>query len=344
MFGTDVTGIFQGDIIIKTAVELGLEDIRKSPWIIEDIFGSLLENPLLKDKYGLKEISRAKEFILNNEIPIYIHHRLDKAEFPCITISIGESREDKDLATLGDTTPFGEIYDPSEVGRPIAFLVPPFEPESYDEDTGIVEVPEDIREFRYISEGMIVINPEDGVGHTVLEKLGDNKFKITPGSELTGSQLAVIPRYAIYKARRESARSQEVYNIGCHVEGDPSKLIFLYSIVKYSLFRYREALLEHENFQLSRLTSTDMIKNPAFDVENVYSRFITLQGQVEESWVKTPMRFIEAVDLAERNTEGGITTLDPGIKIIVKDIGKGDQSPLTGGTPTEDDLVVTTEE
>ena len=61
-FDDETTGIFQGDLIIKTAVELAIDDMRKNPWVIEDVFSSLVENPILKQKYGLKEI--LQEFLL----------------------------------------------------------------------------------------------------------------------------------------------------------------------------------------------------------------------------------------------------------------------------------------
>jgi hypothetical protein len=312
----DTNGIFQGDLIIKAAIELSIEDMRKNPWVIDDVFSSLIENPILKDRYGLKEVTKAREFIMNNDIPIYMKNRLDKQEFPCITISIGESREDDSLATLGDTSVCFEDYMPMDIGKPIKFLVPPFNVVSYDKDTGIVEVPNDVEEYKYIDQGMIAVDPETGNGFIVNGKAGSNGFQIAAGSELSGGQLAIVPQYALYRARRERAISQEVYNIGCHVEGDPSTLIFLHSVVKYALYRYREGLLEYQNFQLSRLSSTDMIKNQAFDVENVYSRFIMLRGQVEESWVKSPKRFIEAIDLIDRDDS---EYLKPGLKVLANE-------------------------
>ena len=311
----DTIGIFQGDLIVKTAIELGLEDMRKQPWLIEDVFRSLIENPILKLKYGMKEVARAKEFIINNNIPIYMSHRIDKMEYPCITISIGSSHEDENLATLGDNSVAVEDYDPSDIGKPIKYIIPPFKPSSYDKTTGIVEVPLDIEEYKYIGEGMVLVDPKTGNGWIINKKAGENGFQIESGSDLPKGDVGIIPQYQIWRARRERAISQEQYNIGCHVHGDPSTLIFLYGVVKYALFRYREGLLEANNFQLSRLTSTDMVKSDMFDVENVYSRWITLRGQVEESWVKTPKRFIEAIDLIDRNDEG---IFEQGIKIISK--------------------------
>jgi len=312
---SDINGIFQGDLIIKAAVELALDDMRKNPWVIHDVFSSLIENPILSQRYGLKEINRAKEFILNNNIPVYMAQRIDKMEYPCITISIGASNEDKSLATLGDQSVAFEDYAPNQIGKPIKFLVSPFKPSSYDPETGIVEIPDSVEEYRYIDKGMLLLDPKTGGAFVIEGKAGTHGLQIEVGSKLPKGELAIIPQYHIYRARRERAISQEQYNIGCHAHGDPSTLIFLFSVVKYALFRYREGLLEYNNFQLSNLSATDMIRNDNLAEENVYSRWITLSGQVEESWVKTPKRFVEAIDLNDPDREEGVV-YDTGIKII----------------------------
>jgi len=328
----DIIGIFQGDLIIKTAIELSLSDMRQKPWLIHDTFRSLQENPILKQKYGLKEINRAQEFILNNEIPVYMRHRLDKMEYPCITISMGPSNEDKELATLGDTSPCVEEYTPAEIGKPLAYIIPPFQYESYDSNQGLVKVPDSIEEVKYISKNMVLVDPETGNGFIIDSITGNNEIKISPGSTLPNGKVGVVPAIPLWKARRERAISQEQYNIGCHVDGDPSYLIFLYGVVKYALYRYREGLLESNNFQLSRLSSTDLIRNENLDIENGYSRWITLSGQVEESWVKAPKRYIEAMDLA--------CSSDPdapeGIKIISSKRQKGVDEQNTVWTTIDD--------
>lgn len=310
--------IFQGDLIIKTAIELSIEDMRKNPYLIEDIFSDLIDNPILAKKYGMKEIARAKEYLLNNNIQIYMRHRLDKMEYPCITISIGNSTEDKSLSTLGDLSVESVDFDPNEIGKPIKFLVRPFIPVSYDQTTGILEIPETIEEYRYIDKGMLLVDPATGGAFIINGKAGVNGLQIAAGSALPSGQLAIIPQYHAYRARRERAISQEQYTIGCHTHGDPSTLIFLFDLVKYSLYRYREGLLEHNNFQLSNLTCTDMIKNDQMAEENVYSRWITISGQVEESWLKTPMRFIEAIDLNDPDRDESVV-FESGIKILSKE-------------------------
>lgn len=299
--------MWQGDVVIKTAVELILEDMRKNPWLVEDCFRALIENPYLKDRYGMKEIQNAKDFINNNDIPVYLHSRIDKQDFPCITISINSGSEAEDLATLGDLDYIVEEYKPSEIGKTIPFILKPFQPVSFNSSTGIIEVPTNMTEYKYVDRGMYAINPETGEGYEIIEKAGDNGFRVAEGAEFT-DKIAVIPQYGIWRARRERIQSRYSYNIGCHVHGSPSTLIFLFDIIKYGLLRYRESLFEANGFNLSTLQFSDLLKNNAFGEENIYSRWITLKGIVEESWVKGPKRVIETIDLHDsRENVSGLT-------------------------------------
>jgi len=323
--------LFQGDVVIKTAIELAIDDIKKNPWLIDDIFSDFIDNPILKQKYGQKEIERAREFIMNNKINFYMKHRIDSEDFPAVTISMGNSDEDKELATLGDNSVCVEDLDPSEIGKPIQFIVKPFQVVNYNQTTGIVEVPEGLEGFQYVGEGMVAIDPETGNGYVINGIIDDTKFKIAEGSELDVNELAIIPQYQLYRARRERITSQEQYNIGCHAHGDPSTLLFLFYLVKYALLRYREGLFEYNNFQLGTLHCTDMIRNEAFQADNVYSRFIILSGQCEEDWVKSPFRVWEAIEFIEK----GEAMDDVGIKIC------SNEDTIEGTEEAENDLWVT---
>ena len=227
---SSVRGIFQGDIIIKTAIELALDDMKKNTYIIDDVFASLIENPLLNKKYGIAEVNKAREFILNNKIHIFMGGRMDKEEFPCVTISVGSSNEDNSLATLGDNSHMVEDLDPEDIGQKIQYIISPFTPVSYDKDTGIVEVPEDSDQYEYVRDGMVLIDTDTGEGFAIAGKGGLHGIQIAAGSDLTATKVGVVPEYQIYRARRERAISQETYNIGCHTHGDQSTAIFLYAV------------------------------------------------------------------------------------------------------------------
>jgi len=286
------------------------------------MFSSFIENPILNKKYGWKEVARAKEFLLNNKINYYMKHRHDKMDFPCITIALGQSNEDKSLSTLGDVSTGVIDYNPSEIDKPIPYIIKPTNLLSYDPLTGIIEIGPN-ENYIYIEENMSAVDPATGNGYTILGKAGDNGFEIAKDLTINFDQIAVVPQYLTYRARMEKIISQETYNIGCHVSGDPAQMIFLFSLVKYALLRYREGLFEQYRFDLGTISSSDMIKNDAFEADNIYSRFVQLSGQVEEYWVKTPFRKFETVDMAD--TKDGLR--GSGIKII---------GNLTAGNPAED--------
>jgi len=259
-------------------------------------------------------------------------HRHDKIEFPAITIALGRSDEDKSLSTLGDVSTEVIDYNPEEISKPISYIIKPTELLSYDPLTGIIEIPEN-ENYRYIEANMSAVDPATGNGYVILGKAGENGFSIQAGLTINFDQIAVIPQYLTYRARMERIISQETYNIGCHVHGDPAQMVFLFSLVKYALLRYREGLFEQFRFDLGTISSSDMIKNDAFEADNVYSRFVVLSGQVEEYWVKSPFRKWESVDVADFIGSGDATLRVSGIKII-SNITDGDQ---------EDDVWTTVE-
>lgn len=298
--------LFAGDAIIKCAIELAIEDLRKNEWVISDIFSTFMTNPYLKNKYGAKEVSRAKEFILNNKIEFYLRQRIDNMNFPCVTIALSSSTEDKSLATLADQDMCIDELDSCEIKKPIPFVVKPTQFLSYNKETGEMTFPENTEGLEYAHIGTLVIDPSTGAGF-VVKNVSTNSIFIEEGTDIKFQEAAIVPQYPFYKARRERIISQESYTIGLHVHGDTATLTFLYGLVKYALLRYREGLLEYNNFQLSNISSSDIIKNDSFgEADNVFSRYITLTGQCEESWVKTPERVVEFIEFNNEYLNSGI--------------------------------------
>ncbi len=306
--------IWQGDVFFRRVIELILRDVRQNPWLLDDILSDFITDPMLSGIYGQKEIENAKKWITDNEISVFLPHRMDLEKMPCVTIAIGTNMEDRSLARMADMTHLVETLNPTQIGKVVPYIIAPFYYTSYDQATGFFEVPSSV-DLIIIQPNMAVINPQTGAGFLITSK-SNNGFFITPGTAINFDVIAIIPEYRIYKARREVATFQENISIGCHVHGDPNALLWLYSIMMYGLLRYREGLIESRNFQISNLTTTDMIRNDAFQGfgENVYSRFITLTGQVENTWIKAPKRIIETINIIEG--------IDAGLVMINKDGGQ----------------------
>jgi hypothetical protein len=316
--------IWQGDVFFRRIIELTLQDIKKEPWLVDDILSDFINDPMLSGMYGQKEIENAKKWLKENEISVFLPHRMDMEKMPCVTISIGSNSEDKSLARLADQTPCVDTYDASDIGRAIPYIVKPFSYISYDQITGYFEIPPEV-DLTIINPGMVVIDPKTGGGWAVTNK-DANGIYIVEGTVITATEVGILPQYRIYKARREIATFQERISIGCHVHGDPHSLLWLYSIMMYGLLRYREGVLESRNFQLSNIETSDMIRNDAFQSigENVYSRFITITGQVENTWVKAPKRILESINIVNSplTPEEAASVGTAGLVIISEDGGK----------------------
>lgn len=301
--------IFPGDAIIGEIINLIIEDIRKSPWIIEDILSDFIENPYLSKKYGMKEIQACKEWFKNNKIDVYVSIRPDETSRDYISVAIGPSSEDSSLSTLSDMSTEVDQLDPQHIGKPIPWVIPPFIPVSYDNLTGFIAIPNEI-ELIPVASGQPIINPKTGQGYIVdrVENVGEQQgiyLQVGSGFPATISEtLAIIPQYRYYRARRERAFFRETYSIGCHSSGQPNMALWLESIVIYGLMRYREGLLEKSNFQMSSVSRSEFTQDSNMGGDNFYSRFITLSGQVENSWIKAPRRVIEKTILMQETPDG----------------------------------------
>jgi hypothetical protein len=331
-----MAGIFQGDIIIKTAIELGIEDMRKNPWLIDHMLTDLVNISYLTDKYGQKQVDACKEWFLNNQIDVYMRGRDDKDRLPCVTIQMGPSSEKDEMKTMADQSTESTILLPNTIGKPIPFVIKPFVPTGYDADSGEVSVDPSI-DLSGVAEGMILVNPANGTGYTILD-VTENGVTIEPGMDIEATQFGIVPKFQYYEARIEHAFFAETYNVGCHAHGDPQNLIFLWSIVKYSILRYRESLLEANGFAESSVNSAPPDFDEAFTTpggEKAWSRFIAVSGQTENSWIKSPKRFIEVAALKKKVGKGYIG----GISIISNtDPVTIDKKTNTWYTDTEEEV------
>lgn len=309
-----MSGIFQGDIIIKTMIELGIEDMRKNPWLIDHMLEDLTSINYFSSKYGQKQVDACKEWLANNQIDVYMVGRSDKDRYPCVTIAMGPSPEKGEMKTMGDQSTETTLLLPNKIGKPISYVVKPFTPTGYDSQSGEVSLDPSTKGLDGVVAGMILVDPSTGNGYKI-EDIGPGFIVIESNLNIKTTQLAVVPQYQYYEARIEHTFFQETYRIGCHVHGDTQPLLWLHSIVLYAILRYRESLLEANGFAESSVSNSDLSEDDHFTGpggEQVFTRSITLTGQVENSWIKSPRRFIESVVFKDKDSKG----FTGGIKIL----------------------------
>jgi hypothetical protein len=82
-----------------------------------------------------------------------------------------------------------------------------------------------------------------------------------------------------------------IYSIKVFIQNDPQQLMYLSTIVRFILMRYKEILLEDRGFERTTIMMTGpQDATGAFpqsgDGEYVFSQMFTLTGFVRESWPK----------------------------------------------------------
>ena len=283
------------DLTIRNCLTKGLEDLRLNAWLIQDMMGVLVNNPTNQPPsnfYGDKEVNQAIEFFQNNKIDVLMKYRLDKDTFPCVTVALGSSQESLEEKTLSDLHTYSVPLAPSTINQTLGYIIPPFTPISYDEPNGILTVDPSIN-LNLVNMNQILVDPKTGSGW-LITGIGVNQIFIAPNSKISGAQLAVVPQFQTFQARIGRIWFKESFNIGVHCT-EPATLLWLSSAVAYILLRYRESLLEAQGFFNSAISMSDFAPNSSFAMPNgVYSRYFTLNGMCEQSWVEQPSRLVES--------------------------------------------------
>ena len=321
---TNIAGIHQSDIIIRTAIIAGLADIRAKPWLLNYVFASLPKDPLTWKEYGEKNVLEAKKWFLETHVPVKLVPVLNELEIPSITITLMDSSEVVPETTIGDIH-----YTPAEDSNPFpATLTTPFAPKSYNQKTGIITLKE-LPATVFLGAGMYIL---DSVGryHQILEVIDDLSFKIKPGTIADFSQ-AVLKASKNPRMGLESSSFRETYRIGIHVGGEPQKLSWLHSFVVFCLMRYKEVLLEARGFERSTIQSSDFGRENAMDSELVFTRNITVSGFVRQYWPKVQAPVIDAVQMDAISVSGVGQNTETGIDLTVVDAGVDPDTQLWVG-------------
>jgi hypothetical protein len=175
---TQTTGIFQSDVMIRSAIIAAIADIRANPWLLNYVFAGLLQDTLTFSQYGNNEIDKARQWFTRTNIPVVINTQINDPVVPSITISLVESVETEN--TLGDVnSDVSEDVDPS-YPNPWPILAGPFTPCSYASATGIMVLPAEVAALVTLGAGMVIAD-KFGETYPILEVLDSTTIAIEPG-------------------------------------------------------------------------------------------------------------------------------------------------------------------
>lgn len=275
---TNGYGIFQSDVIIRTALIAAIADIRANPWLLKYCFASLPKDKLTLADYGEQEVQRAIDWFTATDIPVIIQPRVDTAKLPCISVQLVESSEG--ASTVGDIH-YEPNQDTDTENWPIYFG--PFRPKTYTPVSGFVTLDPDQAAGFTLQEGQVIVD-STGKSYPILEVIDDSSFYIASGVVADFTTATIRPGRPAYVSRLESVEFKETYNIGCHVLSEPVHLTYLHSIIVFCLLRYKEALLDPRGLERTTISSSDPQHNGNYGKDNVFSRFVMLTGYVRHYW------------------------------------------------------------
>lgn len=271
----EALGIAQTDIILRTAIMAGLEDLRANPDLLDYVFSSLPRDPLTFRDYGEHEVDVAKKWFLSQDIPVMMNTRVDETKVPCVTVSLQSSAED--APTLGDVH-----YETVEKGKKPVVYYGPFTPAAYNPMTGIVTMPSSFEGDLF--PGMI-LQDASGQSHEILDVIDAYTFEVKPAvMNLQGARIVSMRGQVV---TLESLHFREEFEIGVHVAGEPVYLSYLHSIMVFVLLRYKEALIEGRGLEQTTISSGPVMLNTEFAMgQPVFTRMIRMTGYVRQYWPK----------------------------------------------------------
>ncbi len=299
--------LFLGDLRIKAALTLGLEDIAKNDWLIDDILGDTISNEYMRRFYG-SQIASCKQWLLNNRVNIMLsEQQADKLEFPAITIEIGTIDEKMEMRHMGDLSTQSIKLLPNNINKPIPYVIRPTITGTYSPTTGVFVFNEMV-DLNNVSPGMVLVDPINGVGYVIQGVTAANQINLLTGLTIPNVTFGIIPEYQYYDAKIGHAFMQESYRVGCHGM-DQQTTLWLHSISMYLLLRYRQSLLEAQGGAESIIKSSKMYANADYSDAGqvIWTREINLSLQSESRWIAQPHRIIENIAIGNGNGyEGGI--------------------------------------
>jgi len=308
-------GIYQPDLILKTALVEGIRRLRQDPAEIAVVLQWVRADELVGDRYG-SEVERIGEWLRSIDVPVIAEHALTGAE--AVVVSVADADVQEAETTLGDLHYSVSEALPDERGQDLAG---PFTALAYDARTGTLVVPFDVAASVPLQEGMLVVD-DRGDEHAVAEVIADDAVvladRVVAGFTVARIRLAEPRR----RAAVESEVSRVTLRVGCHA-GKPNHLIWVHSIVRYALFRYKQDLLESRGFERTVTGSGPMAKDGRFDGEGFWTRYVTVTGYCREIWRRDARDRILStggvLQAQSRGPEPGSFSGAPGSEAVVAD-------------------------
>lgn len=286
------------DLIVESVIRDGLAVLNKNPALLDDIFKSLTANYNIR-KYGSSEITKIKNLIQNKQIKVVHSFNQTVVNLPCFSIQLGSDIEDRRLAHLedfvkDDTRP---ITDPDALDDLV--ILNNIIATSYNPLTGQLFV-DDSTDLSEIHRNQLFI---DASGNEFLTKSGvsteiGNKFITLDKNieEIDLTDFCLIKSILDYTQFEVNSVFGDVQVlVGVHTK-DALLTKYLYILLKYILLSRKKDLIKR-CFIVSSWSGSDFTRDFQWEGDMVFTRFLTISGKVEDSWVGDDVELFDDVEI-----------------------------------------------
>lgn len=283
------------DLIVEATIRDGLLYLAQNPSRVDDIFAPMLAS-FASRKYGQSEINKIKTMLQTKSIAIVHSFHLADAKAPCYSIQLGTENEAKDRAHLND---FEEQTQVEIVDESTLIRVPNFVPTAYDVKSGKVSVDDSV-DLDPAHPGFIFVDAdgnEQELQPGVSNEVGD-KFFFLPrnGNAPNIAGNCFIKTFLNYTQHETKGYSSAVNMlIGIHSK-EPLMTKYLYVILKHIMASRKHDLIQR-GLVNSTFSASDFTRDLSYQADQVFTRFFTLSGQVDDTWHSDETQLIDNVEI-----------------------------------------------
>lgn len=278
-------GLFQADVILYTCLKLGLADLRRNKFLLEQAFEELASDVLYKDQYGKKEQERIAA-LLDKQIMVYSSHRPpDSAKYPCFVIKLGGGQEDSGRESLNDY-PESEQVDSNTLGGAFPnekIILEDLTPINYDKNTGIITFDHSVNlDSSRVFDGHFILDTVNNKKYPITLVLSSSQLMIDPVQNINLTNLKITTKDKNYSHSKKTLWFWESHQVEVWAT-DSVECIYLWNILMYILIRYKQPLLDNRGFSIGTYSYGPIQQYNPEDPNSLYYREVTLRGRVAHS-------------------------------------------------------------
>lgn len=286
------------ELIVESLIRDGLLNVKNKPEIIDDVFSQLTKG--YARKYGETELAKIKAFLQKEIAVVYSYSQVDHQK-NTISIMVGSDNEDRGRDRLGDyeSSVEEQIADPEELEA--LHRVENITVTGYNPTTGQMTVA-DSTDLSQVYKGLIFVDNGDrefpilgGINNTPGEKgffimkQADELDTTDPAGNLIKSSLD----YRQYEVK--GITSDVTLVLGVHSK-DVLTTKYLYVLLKYFLLSRKPDMIKR-GLMVATLSGSDFHRDSQFAGDQVYVRFLTITGKVEDTWRSDQVQLIDNVEI-----------------------------------------------